>query len=82
MEGNASEWMMDYYNWDGYWNVPDKNPLVTQPPWNHSFRGSSWYEPYGSAGWMESLSRCSARNSSHDIGDDPRAGFRCAQSLQ
>jgi formylglycine-generating enzyme required for sulfatase activity len=82
MEGNASEWVLDYYNWDGYWNVPAKNPVVMEPPWNHSFRGSSWYEPYGSAGWMESLSRCPARNSSHDIGDDPRAGFRCARSLQ
>jgi formylglycine-generating enzyme required for sulfatase activity len=77
--GNASEWVADWYNWTGYAKLPDRNPLVTRPPWNHCIRGSSWYDPSGAKGWAQSMSRCSARNSSHEI-RDPRTGFRCARS--
>jgi formylglycine-generating enzyme required for sulfatase activity len=78
--GNASEWVADWYNWSGYSNLPDRNPLATAPPWNHSVRGSAWYDPAGIRGWAQSMSRCSARNSSHEI-RDPRMGFRCARSV-
>jgi formylglycine-generating enzyme required for sulfatase activity len=78
--GNASEWVADWYNWSGYENLPDRNPLVTVPPWNHSVRGSAWYDPAGARGWAQTMSRCSARNSSHEI-RDPRMGFRCARSV-
>jgi formylglycine-generating enzyme required for sulfatase activity len=77
--GNASEWVADWYNWAGYGELPDRNPLVTGPPWNHSVRGSSWYDPAGAKGWARDMSRCSARNSSHEL-RDPRTGFRCARS--
>jgi sulfatase modifying factor 1 len=79
--GNASEWVEDWYNWEGYQELPDRNPVVTGPPWNRSLRGSAWYDPHGAAGWAEDLSRCSARNSSHET-RDPRVGFRCAGSVQ
>jgi formylglycine-generating enzyme len=77
MAGNASEWVADWYNWAGYDGLPDRNPLVTGPPWNHCFRGSSWFEPYLICRLAETRSRCSARNSSHAT-RDPRIGFRCA----
>ena len=78
--GNASEWVADWYNWAGYGDLPDRNPLVTGPPWNHCVRGSAWYDPSGVRGWAQSMSRCSARNSSHEV-RDPRTGFRCARSV-
>ena len=78
--GNASEWVADWYNWSGYWDMPARNPLALGPQWNHALRGSSWYEPYGVAGRAQDWSRCSARNSSH-VDQDPRIGFRCARSV-
>jgi formylglycine-generating enzyme required for sulfatase activity len=77
--GNASEWVADWYNWTGYGDMTARNPLVTGPPWNHSVRGSAWYDPAGMKGWSEDMSRCSARNSSHEL-RDPRTGFRCVRS--
>jgi formylglycine-generating enzyme required for sulfatase activity len=78
--GNASEWVADWYNWAGYRGLPDRNPLVTGPPWNHVVRGSAWYDPAGAEGWAQNMSRCAARSSSHEI-RDPRVGFRCARSV-
>ena len=80
LAGNVSEWVADWYNWGGYWDWPARNPRGTQPPWNHSLRGSAWYDPNSSAAWAQSQSRCSARNSSHEV-RDPRIGFRCARSV-
>jgi formylglycine-generating enzyme required for sulfatase activity len=77
--GNASEWVADWYNWAGYGALPDRNPIVSGPPWNHCVRGSAWYDPSGDKGWAQGLSRCAARNSSHET-RDPRTGFRCARS--
>ncbi len=78
--GNASEWVADWYNWTGYSDLPDRNPRGLEPPWNHCLRGSAWYDPHGAKGWAQDLSRCSARNSSHET-VDPRVGFRCARSI-
>lgn len=77
LAGNVSEFVADWYNWDGYWNVPTSNPLVLEPQWNRAVRGSCWY-PYSIAGWAQDQSRCSFRNSSHhhDL-PDSRVGFRC-----
>jgi formylglycine-generating enzyme required for sulfatase activity len=80
LAGNASEWVADWYNWNGYWEWPTRNPVGTQPPWNRSLRGSAWYDPNGSLEWVQQQSRCSARNSSHET-RDPRTGFRCARSV-
>jgi formylglycine-generating enzyme required for sulfatase activity len=77
--GGVSEWVADWYNWDGYWEVPDRNPLVLEPRWNRALRGSSWY-PYNMVGQARDRSRCSARNSSHRGTPDARVGFRCARS--
>ena len=78
--GNASEWTADHYNWDGYWNTSTQNPLVSQPPWNHVVRGSSWWMPYGISPAGIDLNRCSSRSSSHGDTRDARIGFRCAWS--
>jgi formylglycine-generating enzyme required for sulfatase activity len=75
--GNAAEWVYDWYNWDGYQDMPDTNPVNLDPPWNHVVRGNGWFSRWG---WVASVaqdSRCSARSSSHSY-DDPRIGFRCA----
>ena len=78
--GNASEWVADYYNWDGYWLVSDTNPLVLEPTWNHVIRGSAWLMPYGDLLGEHDINRCAARSSSHGDTRDVRAGFRCARS--
>lgn len=78
--GNASEWVADWYNWSDYSAMPVQNPIGQGPPWNHSLRGSAWFDPQGAEGWAREQSRCSARNSSHET-EDPRTGFRCAKSI-
>lgn len=80
--GNASEWVSDYYNWDGYGTVPTTNPLVLEPPWNHVIRGSSWVMPYGLVMDGVDLNRCSTRSSSHGDTRDARTGFRCAKDFR
>jgi formylglycine-generating enzyme required for sulfatase activity len=81
MVGNASEWVWDWYNWSGYWEMPDRNPIGLEPPWNRCLRGSSWYLPYGKVSEVQERSRCAARSSSHAADGDARAGFRCARSI-
>lgn len=78
--GNASEWVADYYNWEGYWQISDHNPLVLEPAWNHVVRGSAWLMPYGSHSGGHDTDRCAARSSSHGDTRDARMGFRCALS--
>jgi formylglycine-generating enzyme required for sulfatase activity len=80
MVGNASEWVADWYNWGDYSRMALQNPKGLGPPWNHSLRGSPWYDPVGDATWIQKMSRCAARNSSHET-QDPRTGFRCARSV-
>ncbi len=79
MVGNASEWVADWYNWSDYANMPSRNPYSPGPPWNRSIRGSAWQDPAGDASWVMTMSRCSARSSSH-ADADPRVGFRCART--
>jgi formylglycine-generating enzyme len=78
MAGSASEWVADWYNWNGYQGLPDTDPLSQGPAWGHVVRGSAWYDPLGSADWQTRQSRCSARASSHDQ-TEPRIGFRCSK---
>jgi formylglycine-generating enzyme required for sulfatase activity len=78
--GNASEWVLDWYTWQGYTQTPAENPVGAGPAWNHSVRGSGWFDRKGQEGLIADLSRCARRNSSHSH-DDPRLGFRCARSL-
>ena len=78
--GNASEWVWDWYNWSDYKQLPARNPRVWGPPWNRCVRGSPWHDPAGTVEWVQTMSRCSARSSSHEV-RDPRIGFRCARSL-
>jgi len=80
MVGNASEWVEDWYNWSDYTALPSHNPRSSGPPWNHVVRGTPWFDPYGSTSWIQVMSRCAARNSSHET-RDPRVGFRCAVSV-
>ncbi|MBM3121897.1 MAG: formylglycine-generating enzyme family protein, partial [Chloroflexi bacterium] len=75
--GNAAEWVADWYNWDGYWDMAAINPLGEGPEWNRSVRGSGWYFRMGMDDEVALWSRCAARNSSH-ASIDPRVGFRCA----
>jgi formylglycine-generating enzyme required for sulfatase activity len=79
--GNASEWVYDWYNWEGYQDLPEQNPIGLGPPWNHVVRGNAWFSRFGWADVVAQASRCSARSSSHSY-DDPRIGFRCAQTLE
>jgi len=79
LAGNASEWVADWYNWEGYAELPTVDPLGGRPPWNHVVRGSAWFERRGNAGLVPDLSRCAVRSSSHSAAD-PRTGFRCAAS--
>jgi formylglycine-generating enzyme required for sulfatase activity len=77
--GNASEWVLDWYNWSDYSELSDHNPIGTGPPWNHSLRGSSWFNALAGDKTIQNISRCSARNSSHST-TDLRVGFRCVRS--
>lgn len=78
--GNASEWTADWYTWRGYHDLPSTNPIGLGPPWNHSVRGSAWFDRLGTQAFTPDLSRCAQRNSSHSF-DDPRLGFRCMKSV-
>lgn len=80
MAGNASEWVVDWYTWTGYVDQPVRDPVGTGPEWNHSIRGSAWFNLGPGLDELDDVSRCSARNSSHSF-DDPRVGFRCARSV-
>ncbi len=81
MAGNASEWVLDWYSWEGYQDLPERNPVGDGPPWNHSVRGSGWVDREGMQDLVADLSRCAKRNSSH-TSNDPRLGFRCARSIE
>lgn len=81
MAGNATEWVLDWYNWEGYEDLPARNPVGDAPPWNHVVRGSAWVDKQGEQYLVADLSRCSKRNSSH-TSNDPRIGFRCAHSIE
>lgn len=78
MAGNASEWVQDWYNWQGYQDIAQYNPVGSGPPWNHSLRGSGWVDKEGEQHLVKDLSRCAKRNSAH-TSNDPRLGFRCAR---
>ena len=77
LAGNASEWVLDWYSWQGYENLPLHNPVGVSPLWNHSLRGSGWVDRDGEQERVADLSRCARRNSAH-TSNDPRLGFRCA----
>lgn len=81
MTGNASEWVVDWYNWTDYSALPTRNPVNLEPPWNHCLRGSPWFDPVGTLEEIPARSRCSARSSAHSI-SEPRTGFRCARSFE
>jgi formylglycine-generating enzyme required for sulfatase activity len=78
--GNASEWVFDWYNWGDYSQMPARNPVNLEPPWNHCVRGSAWHDPAGNIDQVSVWSLCSTRSSAHSIAD-PRTGFRCARSV-
>jgi formylglycine-generating enzyme required for sulfatase activity len=77
MIGNAAECVADWYNWAGYDGLPERNPQVTGPPWNHVVRGYGWLDRLAVADWVAADARCAARNSAH-VAIDIRVGFRCA----
>jgi sulfatase modifying factor 1 len=78
--GNAAEWVLDWYNAEGYAELPDQDPISTGPPWNHVVRGNGWFSRAGWESTIPEMSRCGARSASHSF-DDPRIGFRCAQDV-
>ncbi len=80
MVGNVSEWVADWYVNADYSQLPLRNPQTLSPHWNHALRGSPWYDPVGGPEWVQDQSRCSARNSSHEL-RDARVGFRCARTV-
>ena len=47
LAGNASEWVADWYNWEGDAELPKVDPLGGEPPWNHVVRGKCLVEPPG-----------------------------------
>lgn len=81
MVGNVSEWVSGWYVNADYSQLPLRNPQTLEPHWNHALRGSTWYDPNGGPNWVKDQSRCSARNSSHDL-LDARLGVRCARSVR
>ena len=78
--GNAAEWVLDWYNEEGYAGLPDQDPITSSPRWNHVVRGNGWFSRAGWEYTVAEMSRCGARSASHSF-DDPRVGFRCAQDV-
>ena len=79
LQGNAAEWVLDWYDAAGYGGLPDENPIGLAPPWNHAVRGVGWLDRFGRPGDVAVDARCAARNASHAT-EDLRVGFRCAAS--
>ena len=79
LEGNAAEWVVDWYDAAGYGGLPDRDPLGPGPPWNHVVRGVGWLDRFGESGQVAVDARCAARNASH-VSFDVLVGFRCAAS--
>ena len=79
LEGNAAEWVVDWYDAAGYGFLPDRDPVGLGPPWNHVVRGVGWLDRFGTPGEVAVDARCAARNASH-VSSDVRVGFRCAAS--
>jgi iron(II)-dependent oxidoreductase len=77
--GNAAEWVADWYDPYAYSRLPTENPIGPGPPSNRSIRGSAWLFPHDAPEYLPDISRCAFRNDSH-VYDDPRIGFRCADS--
>ena len=79
LQGNAAEWVVDWYDAAGYGGLPDQDPIGLAPPWSHVVRGVGWLDRFGRPGEVAVDARCAARNASHAT-EDLRIGFRCAAS--
>lgn len=76
MAGNVSEWVYDYYSLEGYDDLPEQNPVRSEPIRSgyRVERGGSWGEPklHGRT-YFHRPARPERRQ--------PTLGFRCARSL-
>jgi formylglycine-generating enzyme required for sulfatase activity len=78
LAGNASEWVMDWYDPSAYSKLPARNPVLTEAlPVDHVVRGGAWSDLAYGSDFAQERSRCAARSSSHDGEIDQRSGFRC-----
>lgn len=75
MAGNAAEWVADYFDFGYYRQAPDRNPHGPSQIMDHGLRGGSW------ASTLE-YAQTFRRDSSHSVRPNPRAGFRCARTIQ
>jgi formylglycine-generating enzyme required for sulfatase activity len=74
MAGNAAEWVAGYFDPAYYAYAPTHNPTGPNQILDHSLRGGSWASPAEHA-------QTFFRDSSHSARPNPRAGFRCAQTI-
>lgn len=75
LAGNAAEWVADYFDFSYYSRAPDRNPAGPSAVLDHGLRGGSWASPAAHA-------QTFFRDSSHSTRPNPRAGFRCAQTIE
>ena len=75
MCGNVAEWVSDYFDPAYYSASPDHNPAGPTLVLDHGLRGGSFAGP-------ADQSTTFFRDSSHSAQPNPRAGFRCASTIQ
>ena len=73
MAGNIGEWVQDWFGFDYYVIMPDRNPLGPPTARYKGVRGGSWRsKPH--------MLRTATRNGATPDKRSPTIGFRCAQS--
>ena len=75
MAGNVAEWVQDWFGFDYYSVMPDRNPRGPSSGRYKAIRGGSWKS-------KPAMLRSATRNGAAPDQRAPTIGFRCAKAMQ